>query len=41
MIVPFIDDESAYAAAFEQTGYGMPHLTYLTLYHKLNRTSND
>ena len=24
MIVPFIDDESAYAAAFEQTGYGMP-----------------
>ena len=24
MIVPFIDDESAYAAAFEQNGYGMP-----------------
>ena len=24
MIVPFIDDESAYAAAIEQTGYGMP-----------------
>ena len=24
MIVPYVDDESAYAAAFEQTGYGMP-----------------
>ena len=24
MIVPFIDDESAYDAAFEQIGYGMP-----------------
>ena len=68
MIVTFIDDESAYAAAFAQTGYGMPRyrgspmmggifwgriisfakglfskaaLTYLTLYHKLNRTPND
>ena len=27
MIVPLIDDESAYAAAFEQTGYGMPRYT--------------
>ena len=24
MIVPYTDDESAYAAAFEQTGNGMP-----------------
>ena len=24
MIIPYIDDESVYAAAFEQTGYGMP-----------------
>ena len=24
MIIPYVDDESVYAAAFEQTGYGMP-----------------
>lgn len=24
MIVPLIDDENVYTAAFEQTGYGMP-----------------
>ena len=24
MIIPYVDDESVYAAAFEQTDYGMP-----------------
>jgi len=24
MIIPYVDDESVYAAAFEQAGYGMP-----------------
>ena len=24
MIIPYVDDESVYGAAFEQTGYGMP-----------------
>ena len=24
MIIPYVDDESVYAAAFEQTEYGMP-----------------
>ena len=24
MIIPYVDDEFVFAAAFEQTGYGMP-----------------